>query len=811
MYLSLNLLKEYVDLPKSLTVEEIGKALTMHTVEVEGIENQAEKFEKVVVAKILEIRKHSNADRLQLAKVDNGGEILEIVCGAPNIEVGQLVPLAMVGAELPNGLVIKEAEVRGEKSCGMLCAADELGLGEDHSGIMILDKKAKVGQSLANNLNFNDTVLEVDNKSLSNRPDLWGHIGMARELSAIFNVKYKQYEFNEKVLRTKIEEKLNIEVQNKELCPRYMSVALSGIKVKESPAWLKEKLVATGLKPINNIVDITNFVMIELGQPMHAFDKKMVDNIVIRNAEEDEEVLTLDGEKRKLDSEMLVIADSNKVLAIAGIMGGESSEISNETTEIVLEVANFDYINIRKTSTKLGLRTEASMRFEKGLDPNLAKLALSRVVELIKEDCKEADIISTVTDLKNFQLETGPLEIDLNWIDKMIGEKIDRKRIIVILEKLGFIVEQEGEIIKVVIPTWRATRDIAIKEDVLEEVIRIYGFNNIKSTFPNVELKIVEQDELRLLERRIKDILIGAPALSEVYNYSFVGKRQLKKLGVNFDDYIKLLNPIASHQTMLRQNLAPNLIDNVKLNQARYDSFGLFEIGRVFLGVEGELRKSPYLKENLPYQEKRLGMVFAGKNTSASSAQVGIEIFSKAKGVVENLLKNLNLDLVFKKIKEDEEWMDKNCLSQIVAKGKNIGAVFLVSRKVGKNIGLKKEAVVVEIRLNDLLVLMKEAGVKKYEPFEKFPAIVRDLAFVVDSKMLYNEIRKEIFEFDELIKSVELFDVYEGDKLGENKKSLAFHIVYQSDRTLNNKEVDAIQDKLLLGLKNKFEASIRDF
>ncbi len=357
--------------------------------------------------------------------------------------------------------------------------------------------------------------------------------------------------------------------------------------------------------------------------------------------------------------------------------------------------------------------------------------------------------------------------------------------------------------LKVVIPTWRATRDIATKEDVLEEIIRIFGFNNIKSAMPNVELRIVEQDKLRLLERRIRDILIGAPALSEVYNYSFVGERQLKKLGVNFDEYIKLLNPIASHQTMLRQNLAPNLIDNVKLNQARYDSFGLFEIGRVFLSVEGGLKKSPTTKENLPYQEKRLGMVFAGKD--------GLEIFSRAKGVVENLLQNFNLDFVFEEIKENEEWMDERCSSQIVVKGKSIGAIFLVAKNVGKNVGLKKESAVVEIRLNDLLVLVNKFKVKKYKPFEKFPAIVRDLAFVVDSKVLYNDIRKEIFEFDELIKTVELFDVYEGEKLGENRKSLAFHVIYQSDRTLNNKEVDAIQDRLLSRLKKKFEAVIRDF
>ncbi len=803
MYLSLNLLKEYVDLPKSLTSEQIGEALTMHTVEVEGIEKQSEQFEGVVVGKILEIAKHPNADRLQLVKVDNGKEILDIVCGAPNIEVGQFVPLAQVGTELSNGLVIKETEVRGEKSCGMLCAEDELGFGEDHAGIMILDKRAKIGQVFSEYLNLNDTVIEVDNKSLSNRPDLWGHIGIARELSAIFNVKFKNYKANSKILKGSKEINLKVKVEDFKMCQRYMAIVLDGISVGVSPKWMQEKLIAAGQKPINNIVDITNYVMIEFGQPMHAFDKSKVDNITVRSAEENEEIITLDGERRKLDSSMIVIADSKKVIAVAGVIGGINSEIDENTTSVVLEVANFDYVNIRKTSSKLNLRTEASMRFEKGLDPNLPELALIRAVELIKKCCKTVKVVSSVVDENEFKLNLGPIEIDKKWIDKIIGQKIEEKKIINILENLGFGIEAKDEIFSVTIPSWRATRDVAAKEDVVEEIIRIFGVNEIKSSIPVAELRVPACDEMRLLEKKIKMILIGSPALSEVYNYSFVGEKQLKKLGINSDDYIKLANPITSYHTLMRQNLAPNLIDNVKTNQARFESFGVFEIGKIFLDIEGGLNKGGESKNSLPYQEKRLGIALAGKNKQ--------EIFLQAKGIVENLFSELSLDVMFDIVDEIGVWADSNYRAGIKVNNQNIGTIFAVSNDVSKKVGLKREAVIIEVRLDDLLTMFKISKNKMYKSLARFPALTRDLAFVINSKILYNDIRKEILDFDELIMEVELFDVYEGDKLGKGKKSLAFHIIYQADRTLKNKEVNVIQAKLLNRMEEKFGAKIRDF
>ena len=807
MYLSLNWLKDFVKIPNNISSEELAARLTLHTVEVENITDQAKKFDKVIIGKILEISRHPNADRLQLTKVDVGGkEVLNIVCGASNIEVGQLVPVAMIGAVLPNGLEIKEAEVRGEKSQGMLCAADELGLGDDHSGILILEANAKIGQSFAKHLHLDDTIFEVDNKSLTNRPDLWSHMGMAREISAILSTKFTAYKPSEKKHK-KITGgiKLNVKVEAGDLCNRYMAAAIEGIKVESSPNWMQQKLIAAGVRPINNIVDITNYVMLELGQPMHAFDQKLVDKIIIRAAKKGEVLETLDGNKRNLAEEMLVIADSKKPLAVAGVMGGANSEISDETTSIVFESANFDFVSTRKTSQKLNLRTESSIRFEKGIDPLLAETALARAIELTLEICPKASIVSEIIDIfpgkKKFL--SKQIQLRLDWLQKIIGEDLGKGRVIEILTNLGFEIKEKNDELIVSVPSWRATRDISIAEDLAEEVARIHGFNNIRSLMPKVEMLPPEKNEERTLERRIKELLSKGGNLHEVYNYSFVGEDQLKKLFIDSSSYLKLANPIASHQTMMRQTLVPNLLENVKNNQARFKEFGLFEVGSVFLSIDSEIKKDNQSNDNLPYQEKRIGIVLASDNKEG--------LFRKGKGIVELLMSSLNLEVGWKIDEFSFNWADKAEVADISVADKIIGSVAKVDNKIAKNIGLKKETVVIELSLRQLLALYKKQNVKLFEEFEKFPPLVRDLAFVINENVLYSDIRAEIINFNQLIKKVELFDVFHGGKLGENKKSLAFHVVYQADRTLTTAEVDQIQAELLKRLEERFEAKIRNF
>ena len=811
MYLSLNWLKDFVNIPKSITPEELGLRLTMHTVEIDSVAKQADKFKNVVVGKILEIKKHPKADRLQLVKVDIGKEKLNIVCGARNILVGQRVPVALVGSRLPNRMEIKEVNVRGEKSVGMLCAEDELGLGNDHSGIMILDK-GKVGQNFGEYLGLKDIVFEVDNKSITHRPDLWSHYGMARDIAAFLDTRINEFKTNLTNLTKKIKEKeqikLDVKVNDFKLCPRYMAIVVSGIEIKDSPGWMQERLVAVGLRPINNIVDITNYVMLELGQPLHAFDLKLVDGIVVRQAKKNESLETLDGQKRELDEGMLVIADRKKPIAVAGVMGGAGSEISKDTTAIILEAANFEHIQVRKTSQKLGLRTEASIRFEKALDPNLCETALARTIELIKKICPKAKIISQLVDEKKFdpaKIGMKPIELDLVKLNKFIGEEIEKKKVIKILNNLGFKIKDNNDKLEVIVPTWRATGDISIPEDLMEEVVRIYGYDNLKPKMPKVVMKAPEFNERRWLEREAKKILSLGAGLTEVYNYSFVGEELLRKLKTDSADYVRLANPITSQHTLLRQSLVPTMLKNIKSNQAQHDNIKIFEIGDIYLNFSGEINKDNKAKENLLYQEKRIALIIAGgKKYNA---------FSQIKGVIEYLADSFSLEVNFEPAEICPGWVDKKALAKIcLNNNKDIGVVFKLDSQVAGNLGIKKEAAGAEINFNELFALIFGRSEKKYKEKIKFPPIVRDLAFVVNNEILYNDIKEEIANSSQLIKAVELFDVFAGGRLGKDKKNLAFHIIYQSEnKTLTAEEIDKVQAGLIKNLKNKFVAQIRDF
>jgi len=806
MLLSLNWLKDFIKIPKGITPEDLALRLTMHTVEVEGWSDQSSSFAGVVVGKVLTVDKHPNADRLRVTTVDVKTEILTIVCGAPNVEVGQFVPVATIGAILPNGLEIKESEIRGEKSYGMICAEDELGLGSNHEGIMVLDKKAKIGEAFSEYLNLDDIILEIDNKSLSNRSDLWGHYGMAREIGTFYDTELKDYNEFLKPEIVATENKLDIKVEDKKLCPRYMALAVKGIKVEESPRWLKDRLIAIGLRPINNIVDVTNYVMFETGQPLHAFSKDQVEKIIVRTAKKDEHIETLDGKERELSEDMLVIANGHGPIAVAGVMGGQNSAINNETTEIVIEAANFDAVSIRKTAGKLGLRTDASMRYEKSLDPTLTETGLRRAYALLKTICKTAEVDSEIIDISNFSLNQGPIILNIDWINDKIGQEIPEKQIINILERLGFIVEKNENNLSVVIPTWRAAKDVSIKEDILEEIVRIYGYDNIVTSAPLVSLDPPEILSERVLEKKIKSILSSNLSLNEVYNYSFVGESQLKKLNLDFTNYLKLVNPISDQQTILRQNLIVGLLGSVKVNQFNFDEVRLFELGRVYLDTPGIYDKAGDDKERLPYQEKRIAFILSGKSGN---------YFSEAKGITENLIKLVfggAWETEFVTVEDFPAYSDNKKSVRVRVNNRDLGLISTVNNEVAGKFGLKNETVTVELNFVDLLSLFVACPLIKYEAVPKYPMISRDLAFVVDSGMMYNDLRREIKSFDELITEVELFDSYQGDKLGEDKKSLAFHVIYQSlERTLRAEEIDEIQARLITRLEEKFGAQIRNF
>lgn len=819
MKVSYQWLKDYINLSDSLTPEELALKLITSTVEVESIEKQGKNLENIVIGEVKKVEKHPDADKLNICQVFDGVENLTIVCGGSNVVEGMKVALGKIGAKVQwhgEGELIElsKAKIRGIESFGMICASSEIGLGvmfpaTDEREILDLSHlSVKTGTPVAQALDMDDVIFDIDNKSLTHRPDLWGHYGLARELSALYNHKLKEYKTKD--IKSGKNFELVVKVEDKELCPRYMAVMIDGIKIEPSPAWLQKRLLSVGLRPINNIVDITNYILLDLGQPMHAFDarllidkesKESVANIIVRRAQNEEKFVTLDEKENELNSEMLVIANKEKSVALAGVMGGLDSGIVSDTGSIIFESANFEPACIRRTSTKLGIRTDSSSRFEKSLDPNMVEVALRRAVELTLELCPESNVVSNVVDESNFKLNQGPIELTYDFIDNKIGMQIDHKRIIKILISLGFEVKENKEGLSILIPTWRATKDISIPEDLIEEIARIYGYNNIEPTMPDFPIVSPEKNELRLLERKIKDILSLEAGYTEVYNYSFVSPQLLDKVGMDKEDFIELNNPIAKDRPYLRHNIWTGLVENVEENLHRVEVVRFFEIGKVFDKNNPGQRVSESSDDLLPRQDIKLGIAFAGKN---------IEVpFYELSGVLDILFDRLGLNY---KLVASSNPADKIVHpgrgAEIKINDKVIGAVGELHPIIQQKLGIESRVALLEINVNDLLSVYTEKN--NYHPMSVYPEVTRDIAFVVDKKIIHEEIIEKIMAINRLIKKVELFDVYQGVKLGVDKKSLAYHIVYQSEeKTLTTEEVENVHEKVLESLEKNFKAEIR--
>ncbi len=800
MYISRNWLKDFVKIPDSLSPKELGLKLTMAMAEVEGFFDQKESLNGVVVGEILEVKRHPNADKLQLAVVDIGSKKLNIVCGAPNIAKGQKVPVATIGTELPNGMKIEKVKVRGEESEGMLCAEDELGIGKDHSGILILDNKLVPGTSFSKALGLDDIIYEIDNKSLTHRPDLWAHYGVAREVSAIFNEKLKPYKV-ESFKNGK--EKLNIKIEDYKFCPRYMGVVIEGIKIAESPDWLKKRIQAVGMRSINNIVDITNYVMMDIGQPLHAFDydKLAGHRIIVRNAHPGEKIKTLDDETRKLNESMLVIADANEPIAIAGIMGGANTEIDGRTKKVIIESANFDHVSIRQTSAKLGLRTEASIRFEKSLDPNIAELAIKKAMELILQLCPEAKIISQIEDVKKFKLNQGPIDVDFDFINKKIGQDIEPKKVIDILDHLGFDNKKKKNGLEITVPTWRATKDISIPEDIVEEVARIYGYDNIELKMPEIKMQRPELNQERELERKIKNILAYGFDMTEVYNYSFNSEDQLKKLDLNIDNHVKISNPLSQETARMRTTLIPNLLQDMVLNNRFYDDIGLFEVGSTYLPDKKGERISDTGSGHLPLQEKWVGGIWQAKNNKKP--------FYDMKNIVADLLARLHFDYRLEKTSDLLPFAKKNRAVKIMIGNNDFGYISELADQFYAKLDLEEKLAFFELNLTKFLALYSDEI--KYKTIAKFPSIDLDVSLIINKQVLWAEVKDLVRSVDkDLIRQVKIFDVYEGKNIPEGKKSIAFRIEYRADdKTLTMAEVQVIHSRVLKILEDKLGAQIR--
>ncbi|MBI4975481.1 phenylalanine--tRNA ligase subunit beta [Candidatus Peregrinibacteria bacterium] len=634
MLVSLNWLKDFVELPKNVDGKSLAHDLTLKTAEVDNVIDEGKIYEKMVVGHVLELHKHPHADKFKIAKVSIGKETVQIVCGGENLKEGMYVAVSLPGAKVKwhgegEYVTLEETKIRGEKSYGMICAGNEIGIedmrahGEatgrarrervprdrslqinraqrdEQSGsascetkrayqttsardIMDLSSiKQAPGTPLQSLFGKNDIIFEFDNKSLTHRPDLWGHYGIAREIAAITKSKFKPISPKVKIPSTG--EKIGLKIEAEDLCPRYCGLIINNIKVEESPDWLKTRLKATGHGTHNNIVDVTNYILAELGQPMHAFDKSYIKKgIVVRRAKKGEKITSLDNKERILSEEMLVIADHEKPVAIAGVMGGENSEINKNTTSIILESANFSASSVRRASTKLGLRTESVQRFEKALDPNLAELAIKRAAELILKICPKAVIAGPITDKGKFNKK--PLKINLNYktIISKIGVEISKKEIMEILKSLEFKVLQKAQGFTVEIPSFRATKDVLFEDDLIEEIARMFGYEKIPPSLPTLPTKLPMENTERFKKHRAREFMSYGLGFDEIYNYSFYGKKDFEKCLMTEKSHLKLLNSLSEEQTHLATSLIPNLLKNLESNTKYFDEIRLYEIGRTY-------------------------------------------------------------------------------------------------------------------------------------------------------------------------------------------------------------------------------------
>ena len=797
MLISYNWLKQYTNVEDNANA--LAEKITRGGIEVEGVEYLAEEISNVVVGYVVSKEKHPDAEKLNVCQVNVGEEEnLQIVCGAPNVDAGQYVIVAKVGAKLP-GIKIKKAKLRGVESQGMICSLAELGLSKSvvpknyQEGIYVFETEQELGSDVVEVLGLNDYILDLS--ITPNRADALSMRGLTYELGALYNnkVNFNDVEKEENYEATSLQ--VSIESDS---CRNYVGQIVKNVEVKSSPLWLQTRLMNSGIRPINNIVDITNYVLLEFGQPMHAFDKDLVgDKIVVRDAKEGEVLETLDGEERKLQTRDLVITDGTRAIALGGVMGGKNTEVSEETKNIILESAYFNPTTVRRTSAVHGLRSDSSARFEKGIDPNMQKAALARAVELILELCPNAVVESSVGVVN--KEEEKVVEITTSYINNYLGITLSTEEIAAILEGLSFTVEVTGENLVVKVPTRRP--DISIKQDLVEEVIRIYGYDNLASTLP--KFSKTTKGGLTYSQRMVRDLraVYASLGFNDTINYSLVSEEEATEYTLEDHHKVRLLMPMTETHSTLRQSLVPGLLNTVQYNVARKQKdLKLLEIGRVFFG-SGDDNIQP--KETLYLSAALTGEERATKWLKESSS---LDFFA-AKGYLEVVFDRLGLDEKVTYKKSKLEGMHPGRFAEVHLGEKRIGFIGEVHPQVADKLGLNT-TYVFEINLDEVI---SESKVKpKYEEVTKYPEITRDIAMLVDVKDEYQNIYNVIESVNsKLITKVELFDLYVGAELLVGKKSLALTITYSDkQKTLTDEEVTAVHDKVLSAL-TEYGAIIR--
>lgn len=806
MLVSYEWLKEYVDL-EGISPEDIAEELNRTGIEVEVIYTRDAGVNGVVIGQVLSVEPHPDATRLKVCKVHVGqGNPLQIVCGAPNVAPMQRVPVALIGATLPGDVQIKKTKIRGVDSFGMICSAKEIGLSDKAlmknkaDGILVLDADAPIGQNIKDYLGLNDQIIELE--LTPNRADCLSMIGVAYEVAAIFDrpLRLPEVEIDEEFQQ---EAPVNIMIEAEEECPFFAAQVVRNLKIGPSPQWLQNRLVSAGIRPINNIVDITNYVMIETGQPLHAYDYHQVHGgeVIVRRARPGEAVVTLDGVTRACDDDTLLITDREKVLALAGVMGGQSSEVTDQTTTILLESAFFDPAIVRRTSRRLGLRSEASNRFEKGVDPERIIPALSRAVQLLQE-IAGGEVASEIHVEEVGDIEEIVIRLRHERLCNLLGIQIDPEKVIRIFRRLRFDVHYEEGTYEVQIPSRRP--DITIEEDLIEEVARLYGYDQIPTTLPwgqQLPGSLTREQKLRRIIRHTLRNL----GMHENVTYSLISTQAEKELaGLHpAAEPIRIAMPMSRDHAVLRTSLLPSLVQTAKYNRNHgFESFSLFELGLTYLTNEKKLSKLP--KENWHLA----GLITGKQNTDLWNRDTKPVLnFYYGKGILEALFRRLGV----KRIRYREATLPgfhPGRTAEIVHEHQVVGILGQLHPRLEKRDQLA-ETVVFEIDLAKLFQLASDHVV--YEPIARYPAVTRDLAIVVDEHVEVGKVEEGIRQSTgELLESITLFDVFQSEQLGDQKKSLAFSLVYRAhDRTLRDDEVQVVHERVIQYLEKTFHAKLR--
>lgn len=789
MKLSINFLKDYIDLDENIDVKQLAEDMTNAGNEYDEA-GKLINATKLVIGEIKECEDHPDSDHLHCCKVDIGTEVLDIVCGAPNARKGLKVILAQNGAELPGG-TIKKGVIRGAESNGMMCSMAELGLENkflsevDKAGIHELPADAPVGEDPIAYMQMNDSVIDFD--LTANRGDLLSILGMAYEVGAIYDKKVKDIDLSHKENSEDINDSFKVNV-NTENCSIFLAKKVKNVTIKESPDYIKSRLIASGIRPINNVVDISNYVMLETGQPLHFYDADTLKGCLeVRMAEEGEKLTTLDNIERTLKQEDIVISDGEKAIGLAGVMGGLETEITDNTKNIIIEAAIFDNVKVRRTSNSI-LRSEASNRFEKGLDSNRTYMAIERACNLL-EKYAEAEVVGNIAKYDTTDRSDKSIDITAKNINAILGMQITEQEILDVFRRLGFTTTVKDDIITVNVPKRRI--DISIKEDLIEEVGRIYGVNNIKGKLPDIAPKMGSYDKV---ERQIRNKMINL-GLNETLSYVLVPENEAKMFTKDDTEVVKLLAPLSEDKNTLRHSLTVALHKIYKYNKARSNKdVSIFEIGKAFQ------------KQNEEYSEtKKLAALMSGEY------YVGMEKrkidFYVIKGIAEEILDYLGYNGRYSFVKDLSKTPDEMHPGQSAVISVNNDIVGIIG-KIHPSVE-KEDVFILEIDLDKLLA--KKVGKMKYKEISKFPNIKKDLAVVVDKNVTAQEIGMNIKKFaGSLLENYEVFDVYTGEGVADNKKSVAFSLTFgKQDRTLTDEEINAVMEKIVEGLEKKLQAELR--